>query len=79
MSLKSDVSSDESKDSKNSIQKKQPIASKKQSESPSIMTTSLTSKLTLNNRANTNCIYWFRKALRLHGNLKKELILFKIS
>lgn len=73
MSFKSDVSSDESKDSKKPTKNKQPIASIKQSESPSIMSTSLTSKLTLNNRANTNCIYWFRKALRLHGNLKKTI------
>ncbi len=63
MSLKSDLSSDESKETK------KPSAKPKQSESPSLMTNSLSSKLCLNTQSNTNCIYWFRKALRLHGNL----------
>ena len=42
-------------------------------ESPSIMTASLSTKLniksqTISNNSFVNCIYWFRKALRLHGN-----------
>jgi hypothetical protein len=65
MSLKSDLSSDESKETKKPSTKSIP----KQSESPSLMTNSLSSKLCLNTQSNTNCIYWFRKALRLHGNL----------
>jgi len=73
MSQKSDSSSDESKESKKAAAKKQPIPSLKQSESPSMMTTSLSSKLTLSSQANSNCIYWFRKALRLHGNLENKI------
>jgi hypothetical protein len=63
MSSKSDLSSDESKDTKKLV------SNLKQSESPSLMTNSLSSKLCLNTQSNVNCIYWFRKALRLHGNI----------
>jgi hypothetical protein len=66
MSLNSDLSSDESKETKKPSKKS--IPNLKQSESPSLMTNSLSSKLCLNTQSNINCIYWFRKALRLHGN-----------